>query len=350
MEGIEVPDTPAMAELWDGGLRATTRHTRRIVAPGAPAAQQLGTIPRLNRNGSVVLVSTRVVAATPRPTIGIVSPGAMGSALGRAWAAKGARVVACVAGRSARTHSLAKGLDLLDSLPGVLAMSDFVVSICPPAAAEECLESILAAATATGATPAVADLNAISPMLVAVLADRCAAAGLDFVDGAISGPPPTPGGSTTLYLSGASARRWDALPAEGLRSQVVGPEPGQASGVKMCTASIYKGTTALWAQALQTASALGVTDVVLHDLAGEFPEMTAAAGRSIALAASKSDRFVAEMEQIAATQAAAGASGELFDAMAAVYRRLSTTPLGQLVPEEAGQLSDLGEVLRRLTN
>ena len=52
------------------------------------------------------------------------------------------------------------------------------------------------------------------------------------------------------------------LPGEGLRTRVVGDRPGQASAVKMCTASVYKGTTALWAQALQTADALGVLDVV----------------------------------------------------------------------------------------
>ena len=43
-------------------------------------------------------------------TIGIVSAGAMGSALGRAWAAGGAEVVTSLAGRSERTRRLAQGL------------------------------------------------------------------------------------------------------------------------------------------------------------------------------------------------------------------------------------------------
>ncbi len=51
--------------------------------------------------------------------VAIVSPGAMGSALGRGYVEGGARVVACVAGRSERTRPLADGLDLVDSLdPG----------------------------------------------------------------------------------------------------------------------------------------------------------------------------------------------------------------------------------------
>ena len=125
-----------------------------------------------------------------------------------------------------------------------------------------------------------------------------------------------------LYLSGARAEEVARLGARGLRRRVVGDEPGQASGVKMCTASIYKGTTALWAQALQTADALGVLGPVLDDLEEEFPAQVASAGRRIAVATAKSARFVAEMDNIALTQGEAGASAELFEGMAAVYRRL----------------------------
>jgi hypothetical protein len=54
------------------------------------------------------------------------------------------------------------------------------------------------------------------------------------------------------------------------------------------------------------------------------------------------------MEQSAATQRAAGASVELFDGMAAVYRRLATTDLARLSPEEAAALTELETVLDRL--
>lgn len=281
-------------------------------------------------------------------TIGVVSPGAMGSALGRSWQAGGAVAVATVAGRSERTRELASGLTLLEDLDAVVAASDVVVSVCPPAAAVDALADILAAARRTTARPVVADLNAVSPATVEHLADLAGEAGLALVDGSISGPPPKPGGATMLYLSGARVGVLADLPGEGLRTRVVGDRPGQASAVKMCTASVYKGTTALWAQALQTADVLGVLDVVVDDLAEEFPGTAAAAGHLIALATSKSARFVGEMEQIAATQGAAGASPELFEAMAAVYRRLATTPLARLTPEQAVALRDLDEVLARL--
>jgi 3-hydroxyisobutyrate dehydrogenase-like beta-hydroxyacid dehydrogenase len=281
-------------------------------------------------------------------TIGIVSPGAMGSALGRTWAAGGATVVATVAGRSERTRGLAEGLTLLDGLDDVVGSSDVVVSVCPPEAAADVLDAVLVSATACGARPLVADLNAVSPRTMEDLAVRAGAAGVDLVDGSISGGPPAPGGDTLLYLSGARAAELADLPADGVRARVVGDRPGAASAVKMCTASVYKGTTAVWAQALQTGHHLGVLDVVLADLRERFPDTADRAARLVATATSKSGRFVAEMEEIAATQRAAGASGELFDGMAAVYRRLSATPLARLTPEQARDMADLDEVLRRL--
>ncbi|KRF27002.1 NAD(P)-dependent oxidoreductase [Phycicoccus sp. Soil803] len=284
-----------------------------------------------------------------RLTIGVVSPGAMGSALARAWQAGGVRVLATVAGRSERTRTLADGLELVADLDAVVAGSDVVASVVPPGGAVSTMSDVLAACRRTGARPLLADLNAISPATVRELAALAGSQGLDFVDGAISGGPPAPGGDTMLYLSGGAAAALAELATDGLRTRVVGSDPGSASAVKMCTASVYKGSTALWAQALQTAQAHAVLDVVLADLAEEFPGAAATAGRRIAVATSKSARFVGEMEQIAQTQGAAGASPELFTAMAAVYARLARTPLAALSPEQARDLTDLEDVLRRLS-
>ena len=56
-------------------------------------------------------------------TVGIVSPGAMGSAVGHVLAAGGARVVATLEHRSARTAKLAEGIELLPSLDAVVEAS-----------------------------------------------------------------------------------------------------------------------------------------------------------------------------------------------------------------------------------
>ena len=74
----------------------------------------------------------------------------------------------------------------------------------------------------------------------------------------------------------------------------------------MCTASMYKGSTALLAHALLTAHAHGVLPQVLDDLHDSFPAQIDRAARSIAVSTTKSARFVGEMREIAATQADAG--------------------------------------------
>lgn len=209
--------------------------------------------------------------------------------------------------------------------------------------------AILAAASETGATPLLADLNAISPDLVRTLVARAADAGLDLVDGAISGGPPGPGSDTIVYLAGARAHEIAALETDGLRRRVVGDRPGTASAVKMCTAAIYKGTNALWTQSLRTAAGLGVLDEVIDDLRDAYPAEVERTATRLAVTASKSGRFVDEMRQISATQAAAGLTPALYDAMAEVFLDISQRPLAGASPEEAAGLTDLAEVLRRLS-
>jgi len=153
-------------------------------------------------------------------TVGVISPGAMGSAIGRSLAAGGHRVLASVDGRSARTRELAAaaGLEPVVGVDAVAAGADIVLSVVPPGSARD----VLAAVVASGAHPLFADLNAVSPDTMRELERTAAAAGIDMVDGSISGPPPRPDGSTRLYLSGPRAGEVAALQPQGLRPVVLG--------------------------------------------------------------------------------------------------------------------------------
>ena len=268
--------------------------------------------------------------------IGMVGTGEMGSAVGAAYRTGGARVVASVAARSERSRRLAEAarLELLDSLDDVVAAADVVLSIVPPAAARDVALAIAAAAERTSATPLVGDLNAVSPTTVADLARILAGAGLELVDGSISGPPPRPGGRTTLYLSGPRAAEFADHPAPGLEARVVGAQLGLASAVKMSTASVYKGHVAVVVHALLAARANGVLSEVLADLESSYPDLVARANLVVARAAAKAGRYVGEMREIEATQAAAGLPPALFAAMAEVYGELASRAGGR-PPEEA---------------
>jgi 3-hydroxyisobutyrate dehydrogenase-like beta-hydroxyacid dehydrogenase len=262
-------------------------------------------------------------------TVGIVSPGAMGSAVGAALRRGGARVVVTISGRSERTGRLARGagLELLPSLDEVVEEADIVLSIVPPDQAEE-------VASELAGTRLMADLNAVSPATARRISDE--------VDGSISGPPPRRTGTTRIYLSGPRAAEVAALPFDGVEVIVVGDEVGAASAVKMSTASVYKGSIALLSQALRAADHYGVVEHVLSDLG----ELADDAGLRIARSAAKADRYVGEMYEISAAQSAAGLDPALFEAMAGIWAEIARTPLGAVAPEDAG--SELREVLRHL--
>ena len=280
-------------------------------------------------------------------TVGIISPGAMGSAVGAAYLAAGNRVVATVSGRSARTAGLAEqaGLELLPDLDAVVGESELVLSIVPPGEAGATAAAIAAAASRTGSRPLVADWNAVSPATVRELEQVLAEAGLELVDGSISGGPPRVDYRTRVYLSGRSAAELAAAAPVWIDARAVGDTVGLASAVKMCTASMYKGSSALLAHALLTAHAHGVLPQVLDDLGESFPRQIDRAARMLAVSATKADRYVAEMHEIAATQAAVGLTPALFEAMAEVYEDVARSAIAAEAPEAIPSEPNLKEVL-----
>lgn len=284
------------------------------------------------------------------PVIGVLSPGAMGAALGRTWQRGGARVVTTVAGRSPRTQRLAEGLEWLESFEAVVGAADVVVSIVPPARALENAEQIAAAAQRLNVRPIVAELNAISLSTLEKVSAVLAEAGCAVVDGTISGNPPHPSGGedTRVYLSGEHAAVLTELDNGGLRTRVAGPDIGQASAIKMCTAAVYKGITALMIQSLRTADSHGVAELVVQDWADMLGPLGADGPNRIAVAVAKSDRFPAEMREIATTQDAAGWGAELYEAIAHVFEAAYRTGLGELTPEQAGEVTELRDVVEAL--
>ena len=279
--------------------------------------------------------------------VGLIGAGEMGSALGARLRDGGASVVVALDGRSERSRRRAveTGLDDVGSLDALLDASEIVLSVVPPGAAREVALEVAARPAAAGRL--FADLNAIAPAGVAALADRLAAAGLATVDGSISGPPPRRPGTTTVYLSGPRAEEVEALPFAGVERRVVGDRVGLASAVKMCTASVYKGRVAVLAQALRTAHALGVLEPVLDDLAETGLADPARTGTTLGRASAKAWRYVAEMDEIAATQASVGLPPDLFAALAVVYAELAEAAVAE-APEDVPDGVSLAETLTRL--
>jgi 3-hydroxyisobutyrate dehydrogenase-like beta-hydroxyacid dehydrogenase len=283
-------------------------------------------------------------------TVGLVGAGAMGSALGANWIAGGADVVVCAADRSPRTQRLvaAAGLRSVPDLEDVVR-ADLVVSVVPPAEAVPAASMIMRAAKRAGVTPLVADLNAIAPSTLQSVQEVLGHAGLDLVDGSVSGPPPRANGiATRIYVSGPRSAELTGIASPWAEVIALPGNTGQASALKMCTASIYKGTNALIMEALLTASAHGVLDEFIADVSHVWPDHVPKWHLDVAMAATKSARFVAEMHEIALTQSAQGLPAALFEGVAAVYERSASTKLGRIPPEKMSPATSMEEVIAGL--
>jgi 3-hydroxyisobutyrate dehydrogenase-like beta-hydroxyacid dehydrogenase len=278
-------------------------------------------------------------------TVGIHSAGHMGAGLGWALRSGGCRVVTTASGRSDRTARLAAeaGLVVLPALDDVVREADVVLVVTPPGAARAAARDLKTAAARTRHDPLIVDLNAVSPSTVEDVAALLRP--LSFVDGAVSGPPPTVRPGARLYFSGPRAADVTTLPWQHVTAIIVGDTIGKASALKMCTASVYKGLTGLYLQAMRAAGRYGVLDEVIADLAtGGHPEPA----RSVTLAATKAARYAPEMREISATQRDAGLPAELFAAFAEVYGYLARAPLAAGDPESVDTTLSPAEVVSRL--
>jgi 3-hydroxyisobutyrate dehydrogenase-like beta-hydroxyacid dehydrogenase len=236
-------------------------------------------------------------------SVGLLHPGEMGAALGARLRERGHDVVWAGEGRSSATTARADAAGLRDvgTLDALLAECDVVLSVCPPHAALD------VARAAAGFSGVFADANAVSPETASEIGRVVEAGGARFVDGGIVGPPPSRAGTTRLYLSGGAAGDVAALFEETcVEAPVLGPDPGTASALKMGYAAWTKGTAAMLLAIRGAARAAGVEDALVAEWERSQPDVPARLAAAVDSAERKGWRWVGEMEEIAATLAAAG--------------------------------------------
>ena len=289
-------------------------------------------------------------------TVGIMSPGDMGAAIGGALKRGGLRAMVALDERSARSRQLAAdaGLEDVGSMERLVEQADVVLSVLVPAeavpAAERVARALRAAESSrTGAPLLYADLNAIAPATTRRVGEVVEAAGARFVDGGIiGGPPRSPSTGTRIYLSGEHAAGLAALDGQGIDLRVLGTEVGQASGVKMCYAALTKGLTALGTELLVTAKRLGLEEPLRAELGGSQAALLGWLQSSAPSMPPKAHRWIGEMEEIAATFEAVGLTPRILLGAADMYRWIAETDLGHETPESRDQARDLDATIAAL--
>jgi 3-hydroxyisobutyrate dehydrogenase-like beta-hydroxyacid dehydrogenase len=260
-----------------------------------------------------------------KKVIGVLHPGEMGAAVGGCLSQRGLTVLWASGGRSSATVARAAEAGMRDvgTASEMSGRADVILSVCPPHAALDVARS------AAGFRGIYVDANAVSPATSREVAQVVEEGGAEYVDGGIIGAPPRSPGDSRLYLSGPRASEISDLFADTpLDAQVIGKEIGQASAVKMAYAAWTKGTAALLLAIRALARAENVEQALIAEWQQSQPALTARPHVAARSAMEKGWRWVAEMEEIAATMSAAGLPPGFHQAAATIYTRVphATTP------------------------
>lgn len=233
-------------------------------------------------------------------TIGLLHPGRMGAAIAAQVVTNGHTVLWCPDGRSEATHRRAKNAGLHPAALGeLLADSDIILSICPPAVAEDIAIDV----AKVGYHGIYVDANAISPTRLHRIAARLTEAGAAVIDGCVFGPPPGGHPPARLYLAGAhSARRQVADLFTGTLAEPVhlGDQLGQASALKMAFACYQKASRTLAALAHALADDLDVTEALLAE-AQRMPRDILTNRDYLPSVAARAWRWAPELREVADT-------------------------------------------------
>ncbi|MEU1597234.1 DUF1932 domain-containing protein [Streptomyces sp. NPDC005708] len=250
--------------------------------------------------------------------LGILHPGSMGAAVAAQARRSGAEVLWCSDGRSPETTHRAEkyGLSAVGGLSEMTDRADVILSLCPPAAAEDVARSV---ATRSYSGTYV-DGNAVSPATMARITSIMQSSGATVVDGSVIGSPPSASKCPRLYLSGPSEalqRVAKLFAGSAVQTRPLAGGVGQASALKLSYSSYQKASRVLAAVAYALASDYGVEAELLDIAQGRTTSYLAETGYFPKVAA-RSWRLGPEMREAALALAEVGLPSELADAAAAV--------------------------------
>jgi len=263
-------------------------------------------------------MSDSVMDMPSQSVIGVLHPGEMGAAVGSCLTGVAAEVLWASEGRGPETAARARAAGLTDAgtAAEIAERADVILSICPPHAALDVAWAV------QGFAGLFVDANAISPATAREVALMVEEGGATYVDGGIIGQPPAAPGQTRLYLSGAEAgavrELFDGTFVDAL---VVTGGTWSASTVKRAYAAWTKGTAALLLTVRALARSVGVEEALLAEWELSQPALADWSGRAARSASAKGWRWVAEMEEIAASMAASGLPDGFHQAAAEIFRR-----------------------------
>ena len=274
--------------------------------------------------------------------IGILHPGEMGISIASSAINNGHSVYWVSENRSDKSRLRAEEYKLteIDSLAQLCKITEIILCICPPHAAENVARLVIEQKF----RGYYLDANAISPQQSIKIGELTSANGIQFIDGGIIGGPAWKPKETYLYLSGEHAQIIANCFSNGpLGVKVIGNEIGKASALKMCYAAYSKGTTALLAAILAAAETYNVRDVLYQQWDKDDTSFKNQVEGRVKRVTAKAWRFEGEMLEIASTLHEAGLPSGFHEAAAKIYHCFADFKNAQSLPS-------IDEVLNCLSN
>lgn len=272
-------------------------------------------------------------------TIGLLHPGRMGAAIATQITLSGHTILWCPYGRSTATLRRAEDAGLCPApLDELVANSEVILSICPPAAAEEIASTV----AGLGYRGIYVEANAISPARMHRITTRFTTAATTVLDGCIFGPPPGGQASARLYLAGAPAASRqvaDLFIGSLVEPVMLGERLGQASALKMTFASFQRTSRIAAALAHALADDHGITEHLLIE-AQRMPRDILADRDYLPSVAARAWRWAPEMHEVADTLRAQHLPVDLALAIAEILQRWADST--------TDQPTDVASILRNL--
>ena len=241
--------------------------------------------------------------------LALIGFGEAGRILGGAWAQSGAfdvvaydiLVDASDTRDALRAQAQERGVAMAASSHEAVTGAAIVVSAVTATASRDVVR---AAAPHLACGALFMDINSVSPYTKRASARDIGRAAADYVDAAVMAPVPPHGIAVPILLGGARAEALASrLRPVGMNVEVVSPDVGYASAIKMCRSVMVKGIEALALECLLAARSYGVEDRVLASLDETFPGLLSGtrADYLVSRIVVHGRRRAAEMREVAAT-------------------------------------------------
>tara|TARA_B100001142_G_scaffold44400_1_gene40474 strand:+ start:4316 stop:5155 length:840 start_codon:yes stop_codon:yes gene_type:complete len=264
---------------------------------------------------------------TKSKTIGLLGMGDMGSSVAKYLLKSNFTVQTNLDGRSKKsTENAVKSNVQVVSFESMIKNSDLIISIIPPISSTKTSRKISTYSRKLSKSVNYLDANAISPKTTLQIETnfyKNSFKNSNYIDGSIIGTSPNDKYKPRLYISGENSKNFLYLNSLAFEVINLGKKTELSSSLKMCYASLTKGSSALLISLILLAEKLNVLDHLFDELKHSQNDTLNTIKKSFPVISSKSERWIAEMEEIGSTYYENELNPGVFDNASYIYKLIS---------------------------